>query len=201
LGEGPSSPIASNWQAGLGKHKGRQALKSNRLQVLPGLRPGDDDGRLVVFPRLVLGRLQSARVAKLPLETGGFLIGMRRGSHSEITDATHQGMDDFATPHSFERADVSHERAIDGAWRATDHRVSVVGDWHSHPYGDGSPSGMDRRAWRTLCDAGDADCVGVILGGTLLPRVFLERRKVTFGRVVECSLMSDEADDLVFGLR
>jgi integrative and conjugative element protein (TIGR02256 family) len=126
---------------------------------------------------------------------------MRRGPHFEITEATHEGDDDVATAHSFERADARHARAINAAWQATKHRVSVIGDWHSHPYGDGRPSGMDREAWRTLCNAAAADCIGIILGGTLLPRVFLVRRRSFVGKIVECTLLANEDEDLVFGPR
>ena len=55
---------------------------------------------------------------------------MRRSPHFEITEATHEGDSDVATAHSFERAEARHARAIDAAWLATKHHVSLVGDWH-----------------------------------------------------------------------
>jgi integrative and conjugative element protein (TIGR02256 family) len=125
-------------------------------------------------------------------------MGMRRGAHIEITDATFQGQNDVATPSSFERLDERHASEIFTTWEAEHHRVALVGDWHSHPIGDGSPSGTDRRAWRKLIECSKTACVGLILGASSSPRVFLVRRVISFPEVVECKLISREADDLVF---
>lgn len=127
-------------------------------------------------------------------------MGMRRGAHLEITDATFQGQKDVATPSSFERLDEQHRREITTAWEVEKHRVTIVGDWHSHPSGDGAPSGTDRQAWRKLADFAKADCVGVILGALNSPRVFVVRRKTPLPEIAECRLFSEEPDDLVFAL-
>lgn len=164
------------------------------------MRPSRTPRQAVIFPREVLTRLWIARSSKLPRETGGFLIGMRREPHIEITGSTLEGVSDRSTPFSFERIDEHHGRAVDAAWRAGNERVTMVGDWHSHPYGDGRPSNTDRKAWRSLCANSAADCVGLILGGTAIPRLFLVRNKGLFGQVKECRLVADEGEDLVFGV-
>jgi len=166
---------------------------------MPGLQASMIPNRAIILPHRLVAKMQIERAGNLPKETGGFLIGARRGPHIEITDLTLQARKDIATTSSFERADNRHEASIGAAWREAEHRLSVIGDWHSHPFGNGNPSGADRSAWRTLSDANDADCVGLILASALLPRVFLVSRKSRQRNVVECVLVADESEDLVFG--
>jgi len=199
--EGPTTRPAApqNGKAGLGKHQRDKAYQPKRQQPLSGVQAGVVPTHGIILPHRILAKMQAERAVNLPKETGGFLIGASRGPHIEITDATLQGADDIATAFSFERADKRHESAIGAAWQEGSQQISVVGDWHSHPFGDGSPSGMDRRAWRTLSDANGMDCVGLILAGALLPRVFLLRRRAFHPKIMECALLADEGDDLVFG--
>jgi len=118
----------------------------------------------VLVPLSLIADLEVARAARLPLETGGYLIGRRRGVHLEILSATYQGAHDIATRTSFDRADRAHTAQAVAAWRADDGLSDVVGDWHSHPTGAASPSGTDLRAWRQLAHAKCAPVAGLILG-------------------------------------
>jgi len=143
--------------------------------------------------------MRVARAASLPLETGGFLLGMRRGPYLEITGATFQGPQDVATTHSFERRDGAHAKEVETAWSAEEHLITMVGDWHSHPSGDASPSGTDRQAWRKLSETARADFVGIILGPHEMPRVFLIGSQRPIAVVIECPPLAEEEDDFVFG--
>jgi integrative and conjugative element protein (TIGR02256 family) len=168
-------------------------------RALPGLRQELSPPRAIVLPRAIHAKLLATRSEKLPLETGGFVIGRRRGGHFEVTDITLQGEKDRATPSSFERIDDRHRQEIMLAWEQTeDHQLSLIGDWHSHPVGGGDPSGTDRQAWRKLTEAGRADFIGIILGSPIVPRVFLIERKPPAPRVTEFPLFAEEPNDLVF---
>lgn len=156
--------------------------------------------RYFLLPREVIGAMAEARRAKLPFETGGFLLGSRRGNHVDVSGVTQQGAKDVATRSTFERADPSHEDQIHREWEATGGRSSLVGDWHSHPEGDGSPSGRDRAAWRKLTAANKSDCIGVIVTENPLPRVFLATCRKPFSSVIELRLVGDAGADVLFAL-
>jgi integrative and conjugative element protein (TIGR02256 family) len=143
-------------------------------------------------------QLLAERLAHLPRETGGFLVGRRRGAHIEVTRATLQAPDDVATRASFERVDASHTTLAVDAWNQDAGLSGLVGDWHSHPIGGARPSGMDERAWRKLVAAERAPVVGLILGDGEVA-VYLARLKWTRLTVTRCDLMEETDQDLVFG--
>lgn len=128
---------------------------------------------LLILPRHIIAEIQAERVKQLPRETGGFLIGLRRGPHIEVTDLTRQGPLDVATARSFTRSDPKHAREISSAWKASGALASIVGDWHSHPYGSAAPSPTDRKAWRTLARAVHRPVIGVIEAGEGMPGIYL----------------------------
>ena len=130
--------------------------------------PGKLRTLALLVPQAVLERLQTARSSSLPRETGGYLIGLRRGPYLEVTAATFQAPDDIATSSSFERIDPNHGRVALEAWRSDGGLSTIVGDWHSHPSGGGQPSSADLAAWRKLSRAEKAAVAGLILGdGTM----------------------------------
>lgn len=122
----------------------------------------------VLIPTALIADLQTASLRCLPLETGGFLIGRRRGPHLEILQATFQGAADIASRTSFDRADGAHTTAAVLAWRADQGLSDVIGDWHSHPMGAPSPSQTDFTAWRQLALAKRRPIAGLILAGGVL---------------------------------
>lgn len=126
--------------------------------------PGKVRTRALLVPQVVLESLQTARSTSLPKETGGYLIGLRRGPYLEVTAATFQAPEDIATGSSFERIDPSHARVALEAWRSDGGLSTIVGDWHSHPSGAGQPSSTDLVAWRKLARAEKAAIAGLVLG-------------------------------------
>jgi integrative and conjugative element protein (TIGR02256 family) len=156
-------------------------------------------GRIAILvPKRVIDQLTNERTRHLPRETGGFLLGMRRGAHLEITGPTLQGTTDRATPVSFERRDRSHAAAAQAAWAARDGLIGLVGDWHSHPSGRAEPSEDDKRAWRDLVRATRSPSVGFIFADNGSLGVFVTRRSLPMGAVNSCHLIEETEDDLVF---
>jgi integrative and conjugative element protein (TIGR02256 family) len=161
-------------------------------------RPLDWEG--ILIPKALHEDLLADRLAHLPRETGGFLIGQRRGPHIEVTTATRQAVDDVATRVSFERADPSHTNLAVDAWTQDGGLSGLVGDWHSHPTGGPHPSGLDERAWRKLATAERAPVVGLILGEGSTALYLARLRWMRF-TVVRCDLVEETEIDLVFRAR
>jgi integrative and conjugative element protein (TIGR02256 family) len=144
---------------------------------------------LVLVPQQILVSIRLERSKYLPRETGGFLIGMRRGDHIEVTNLTRQSEGDIATPSSFERASAAHRKAILSAWTRSGELDSLVGDWHSHPDAACQASSIDRRSWSKLRKAVGAPVVGLIDCGANLSVAYASTgrwlQKVTELTIVE----------------
>lgn len=125
----------------------------------------------LLLPKWIIATVRRQREEHLPSETGGFLIGERRGPHIQVTGLTHQGRGDIATRTSFERSCPSHRDAIHHAWRLSDGMQSLVGDWHSHPCGSADASSTDMSAWRTLARTSRRPIIGLIDAGGL-PKIY-----------------------------
>lgn len=81
-------------------------------------------------------------------EGGGVLLGHLRGEAIEVVAWTTPGPSDQRSLFSFERSDPRHQAAAHDAWVASGGTQTWVGEWHTHPYGDVLPSGIDLRTWR-----------------------------------------------------
>lgn len=121
----------------------------------------------LLLPKRIMATVRREREKHLPSETGGFLIGERRGPHIQVTGLTHQGRGDIATRTLFERSCPSHRDAIHRAWRLSNGMQSLVGDWHSHPCGSADASSTDISAWRKLARTSRRPIIGLIDAGDL----------------------------------
>ncbi len=155
----------------------------------------------VVFPTRLLDRLREARLESLPAETGGFLIGFRRGEHVEVTDATFQGAADLASRFSFERVDPAHGQQVVRVWQASSGYCSLIGDWHSHPFGPAEPSSLDKAAWKRLARDTNGMIVGLIEAGHGQPGVFACRRRLLRGGVRRLTEVERTHADASFAIR
>ncbi len=126
----------------------------------------------IIMPKWILREIRVERRKYLPRETGGFLIGTRRGPHIDVTGLTRQGRGDVATYTSFERRCVSHRRIIDAAWKRSKGLESIVGDWHTHPHGSADASSIDRTAWRIMVEASTRTMIGLVDAGAPLPNLY-----------------------------
>lgn len=151
----------------------------------------------VLLSKEVLAAICEASRYRYPLETGGFLIGLRRGPHIEVTDLTQQSEGDIATRVTFDRAAAAHRERIHGAWRDSVEIETLVGDWHSHPEGSGHPSSTDRRAWRKLASALKQSVVGLIESDSGKPNLYLATT-ARFRSVTELRPCEDGADYIAF---
>jgi len=151
----------------------------------------------VLLPKSLVAAVHAERVRYHPLETGGFLIGLRRGRHIEVTGLTPQAQSDIATRTGFERIDGMHRDLIHAAWRNSSGVETLVGDWHSHPHGPGVPSSTDLSAWRALTDSVRRPVLGLIDSGRKMPSLYLTAGWGT-PRSVALKLCEDSLNHLAF---
>lgn len=97
-------------------------------------------------------------------ERGGILLGLRRGRHFEVTEATLPKRWDRGSMFAFRRSAAGHQAVALRRWRSSKHTIDWVGEWHSHPEHLPSPSSIDLRSWRDITRHCAAPMVFLILG-------------------------------------
>lgn len=97
-------------------------------------------------------------------ESGGLLLGYRRGQHLHVTSITGPQSSDRATRVSFRRSCEGHAKIADDEWLSSGRRKDYLGEWHTHPEMRAMPSAIDKREWAKLLQGRDNALLFIILG-------------------------------------
>lgn len=114
--------------------------------VVPTTERRLDCGELAVFyDDGLAAHLRALRLADLPNETGGVLLGYHDFNVGAIVlvDALPAPSDSRASPGSFERGTSGLTKAVQDASTRTAGIVGYVGEWHSHPRGHSARPSSD----------------------------------------------------------
>lgn len=99
-------------------------------------------------------------------ESGGILLGYRRGEHLHVVQATTPQKNDVASRCSFTRKDPFHQSAALAKWHESGETLDYLGDWHTHPEYEPSPSRVDFEGWEQLMTRFEKPFVFMIIGIT-----------------------------------
>ena len=93
----------------------------------------------------MVAHLKALRLAVLPNETGGVLLGYHDFNVGAIVlvDALPAPSDSHCSPGSFERGIADLAKAVQDASARTAGIVGYVGEWHSHPRGHAARPSQD----------------------------------------------------------
>jgi integrative and conjugative element protein (TIGR02256 family) len=97
-------------------------------------------------------------------ERGGIFIGLRRGPHIEINEATLPMRWDLGSMFAFRRSSRGHQSVALRRWRDSARTMDWVGEWHSHPQSIPAPSSIDLGSWKGITADRDAPMVFLIIG-------------------------------------
>lgn len=114
--------------------------------IMPTTERRLDFGDLAVFyDDGFAAHLKALRLAALPNETGGVLLGYHDFNVGAIVlvDALPAPSDSHASPGSFERGTSGLAKAVQDASARTAGIVGYVGEWHSHPRGHSAQPSRD----------------------------------------------------------
>jgi len=85
-------------------------------------------------------------------ESGGVLLGFAFQDHDEITGITVPSANDRRGMFSFLRRKSPAQKTINTAWNKSGGHVIYLGEWHTHPRNNPTPSGQDREMIRNALD-------------------------------------------------
>jgi integrative and conjugative element protein (TIGR02256 family) len=127
--------------------------------------PFGPSGALLLIEQQVLQRLVLFRqLSPSAPEAGGILLGYRRGQHTHVSDATVPTKRDVQRRFAFFRHATDHQRVATRRWKQSGEIMDYVGEWHTHPEDDPSPSGVDLRHWSEIAQAAARPMVFLIVG-------------------------------------
>jgi integrative and conjugative element protein (TIGR02256 family) len=101
--------------------------------------------RKLSVPLRALDRLFVYAERKDRPEKGGILLGRVFKDHDEITNLAGPSRSDIANFFSFLRKKEPAQKCINRAWNSSGGYTVYLGEWHTHPGYDPSPSKQDKN--------------------------------------------------------
>jgi integrative and conjugative element protein (TIGR02256 family) len=123
-----------------------------------------NDGLIIVTSAVLRQINRHRQITAEDHEAGGILLGARRGRHIDITFATTPKRGDRGSRAGFHRLSPFHQSFAIRAWRRLCRKLDYVGEWHTHPERNPSPSRIDRAEWAKLMRSRRSELVFMILG-------------------------------------
>lgn len=122
-------------------------------------------------------------------EAGGIMLGrvILHAPRVVVDAVTEPSRWDRWTRYSFFRAKEPAQRAINRAWGTSDRTRNYLGDWHTHPEDDPTPSAIDTAEWRQLAKKAtfEQDAVFFLIAGRVKVRAWEIARESTEVRALE----------------
>lgn len=83
-------------------------------------------------------------------ESGGVLIGrhLLEMEHIVVDQVTAPLKEDCAWRFGFFRSRRGHQSRLDSEWATSGQKVTYLGEWHTHPEDDPTPSSTDLKDWK-----------------------------------------------------
>ena len=127
-------------------------------------------------------------------ESGGILLGTVHGPHLDLVHATLPFPTDRKSRCRFERHPKGHTEVANQFWRESGGIIRYVGEWHTHPEDQPSPSSIDLREWKALAAkrADGRPMVGVIVG---IRGIYIQSTSAAGENLVYEALASNRSTD------
>lgn len=99
-----------------------------------------------------MNRFQAYSKRSQRRESGGVLLGNVWNSRVEVLSLTGPSKFDVSGWNFFLRTIKSHQPKIDKAWKRSSGKLIYVGEWHTHPVPNPTPSGDDQQMIMTALE-------------------------------------------------
>jgi integrative and conjugative element protein (TIGR02256 family) len=99
-------------------------------------------------------------------ESGGLLLGTVHGDHFIVKEITTPTIWDKCHRYLFKRSPIGHAKVAEDRWNRSNGFVRYIGEWHTHPEDNPTPSFIDITEWRKLAEvrSDKRPLLGVIVG-------------------------------------
>ena len=132
--------------------------------MLLSLPFGPSDALLLIEPKVLQRLITFRQLDTSAPEAGGILLGYRRGPHIHVSDVTVPTKRDVQRRFAFFRHATDHQRVATRRWKQSGETMDYVGEWHTHPEDDPSPSGIDLQHWREIASVAPRPMIFLIVG-------------------------------------
>lgn len=112
-----------------------------------------DDGTILYIEDKVLKKIfKYAQVKPFDLEAGGVLLGKCFQNRNEyiISDVSEPSILDKRTRFNFVRSKKHAQAVINRTWKKSGGYINYIGEWHTHPETNPSPSQIDKNLLRQI---------------------------------------------------
>lgn len=97
-------------------------------------------------------------------ESGGVMVGERRGSHFVVNSISVPQCTDVRGRFKFIRNIAGHDRFLETAFKKSKGTSNYLGEWHTHPEDQPKPSPQDIRSWKRNALRIKQDTLAIIQG-------------------------------------
>ena len=126
--------------------------------------PGRQSGRILVEAELLMLMDRFWQDASAKPESGGILLGYRRGKHVHVTMASAPQPGDGRWRYLFKRSKRAHQEIALRQWCASAQTVDYLGEWHTHPENLPNPSSLDYTEWAKISAIAPSPVIFAIVG-------------------------------------
>ncbi|AST88505.1 hypothetical protein HI806_21470 (plasmid) [Ralstonia solanacearum] len=126
--------------------------------------PLHEDARVLIEPSVLATLMRFRQTSVAAPESGGILLGYRRGMHLHVSMMTTPQPGDIQHRYGFQRQAQKHQNIALEQWKAERETMDYIGEWHTHPESEPTPSSIDKREWRRICNARNEPMVFLIAG-------------------------------------
>lgn len=106
-----------------------------------------DEALVVIFSEVVEILLSYRQLADTSPESAGVIIGERRGVHLVIRTVSVPSDADIRSRFEVNRIGKHHQDKVNTAFRESSGTWQYLGEWHTHPENEPSPSMTDYSSW------------------------------------------------------
>ena len=123
-----------------------------------------EDAKILLDADVIDRLMQFRQLSLSSPESGGILMGYRRGNHLHVAAMSSPQPGDRQHRFGFHRRAESHQRIARRHWNAQQQTMDYLGEWHTHPEVNPTPSSIDTGEWRKLCASKTVPMLFVIVG-------------------------------------
>lgn len=118
--------------------------------VLPAVFYLTNSGKIKITHEAMVRMATYAQCEKTADEAGGVLLGrfIKESNDIIVDNITVPMIGDLRSRFSFKRGKALHQRIIDRIWQKSRGTSQYLGEWHTHPEKNPSPSIVDTNNWK-----------------------------------------------------